>query len=110
MYCSKCGFGFDDNTHVSFCPMCGQAVNKSVYTNNNDNKDISEERKDWLTTLLLCIFVGQIGIHRFYTGHIATGIVFIFTIGGCGIWWLIDLIRIATGDFKDANGKKLVKK
>lgn len=66
--------------------------------------------KDWLTTLLLCIFVGFLGIHRFYTGHTVIGIVQLFTLGGCGVWTLIDLIMIATGSFKDSAGNELLKK
>lgn len=68
------------------------------------------EQKDWLTTLLLCIFLGGLGVHRFYTGHIGIGIVQLLTLGGCGIWSLIDLIMIATGKFKDANGNPLLRK
>ena len=66
-------------------------------------------QKDWLTTLLLCIFLGYLGVHRFYTGHIVIGLIQLFTFGGCGIWWLIDLIMIATGSFTDSNGLPLVK-
>jgi TM2 domain-containing membrane protein YozV len=66
-------------------------------------------QKDWLTTLLLCIFLGILGVHRFYTGHIVIGLIQLFTFGGCGIWWLIDLIMIATGSFTDSNGLPLVK-
>jgi TM2 domain-containing membrane protein YozV len=67
-------------------------------------------QKDWLTTLLLCLFVGGFGVHRFYTGHTGIGVVQLLTLGGCGIWALIDLIRIITGSFKDANGQPLLKK
>jgi TM2 domain-containing membrane protein YozV len=66
-------------------------------------------QKDWLTTLLLCIFLGFLGVHRFYTGHIVIGLIQLFTFGGCGIWWLIDLIMIATGSFTDSNGLPLLK-
>jgi TM2 domain-containing membrane protein YozV len=66
-------------------------------------------QKDWLTTLLLCIFLGFLGVHRFYTGHIVVGLIQLFTFGGCGIWWLIDLIMIATGSFTDSNGLPLLK-
>jgi len=66
-------------------------------------------QKDWLTTLLLCIFLGILGVHRFYTGHIVIGLIQLFTFGGCGIWWLIDLVMIATGSFTDSNGLPLLK-
>lgn len=68
------------------------------------------EQKDWLTTLLLCIFLGGIGVHRFYTGHTAIGVIQLLTAGGCGIWWLVDLIMIITDSYKDSNGFPLIKR
>ena len=66
--------------------------------------------KDWLVTLLLSIFLGSLGIHRFYVGKIGTGILQLLTLGGCGIWTVIDLIMIITGNFKDANGNVIQSK
>lgn len=60
--------------------------------------------KDWVTTLLLSILVGWLGADRFYAGSIGLGILKLITLGGCGIWGLIDIILIATGSFKDGNG------
>ncbi len=54
------------------------------------------EKKKWLVALLLSIFVGSLGIDRFYMGYIGTGILKLITLGGFGLWWLIDLILIAT--------------
>ena len=60
-----------------------------------------EPQKSWIATVLLCQFLGTLGMHRFYTGHIITGILQLLTFGGFGIWVLIDLIMIYTDSFKD---------
>jgi hypothetical protein len=65
--------------------------------------------KDWLTALLLSIFLGTLGVDRFYMGQSGLGIGKLLTFGGCGVWWLIDVILIATGSAKDAKGRLLVK-
>ena len=69
----------------------------------------SGEGKSWLTTLLLSIFLGSFGVDRFYTGYTGLGIVKLITCGGLGIWWGVDLILIATGSYKDSQGRPLVK-
>lgn len=63
-----------------------------------------KSEKDWLTTLLLCFLLGSLGIHRFYVGKIGTGILQLITLGGCGVWTLIDLVMVITGSFKDKDG------
>lgn len=60
--------------------------------------------KSWLATLLLSIFLGEFGIDRFYLGKIGTGILKLITVGGFGVWWLIDLILIIAGAMKDKHG------
>lgn len=66
------------------------------------------QNKSKLTALLLCIFFGGIGIHRFYTGKIGTGILWLLT-GGCfGIGYVVDIIMIATEKFMDKDGRPLV--
>jgi len=70
---------------------------------------MAEEGKSWVVALLLSIFLGGLGIDRFYLGKIGTGILKLITCGGLGIWWLIDLIMIATGKTKDSSGSELVK-
>ncbi len=65
------------------------------------------EKKSFLVALLLSILVGQFGIDRFYLGYIGLGILKLLTAGGCGIWWIIDIILIATKQLKDADGNEL---
>ncbi|MDD1503370.1 MULTISPECIES: TM2 domain-containing protein [unclassified Lysinibacillus] len=63
--------------------------------------------KNYIVMILLCFFLGGLGIHRFYVGKIGTGILMIITFGGLGIWALIDLIMIIVGKFKDKEGKEI---
>ena len=60
--------------------------------------------KDWMTTLLLAILAGTLGVDRFYAGSIGLGILKLITLGGCGLWALIDIILIVTEGYKDGNG------
>lgn len=82
----------------------------SVYTAACLLSGKSGEGKEFTITLLLCIFIGVLGVHRFYTGHIGIGVVQLLTFGVFGIWTIIDLIMIVMGNFKDSNGNPLVKK
>lgn len=124
MYCRNCGAEVFEKAVI--CVTCGtppKEGNKFCYnckalTSPETKicmqcgvplKQENQEGKDWLTTLLLCWFLGGFGIHRFYTGHTAIGVIQLLTLGGCGIWALIDFIIICTRKFKDAEGNLLVK-
>lgn len=61
--------------------------------------------KSQVIALILCALVGGLGIHRFYLGYTWQGIVQLLTLGGCGIWALIDLIRIITGSLQPKDGE-----
>ena len=65
--------------------------------------------KDWMTALLLSLFLGGLGIDRFYLGHSGLGVLKLLTLGGCGTWALIDLILIATYKLNDSNDLPLRK-
>lgn len=79
---------------------------KQTNTNNeNANAQATKSAgKSWIAALLLCIFLGTLGIHRFYLGYTWQGIVQLLTLGGLGIWTLIDLIRIITRDLQPKSG------
>ena len=99
-YCYHCKSETPPNASV--CMKCGVSL--------SHNYHYSTEGEDWLTALLLCFFLGIFGVHRFYTGHTGIGVVQLLTLGGCGIWALIDFILIIVGSYRDANGRLLVRR
>ena len=98
MFCKHCGNEVNDNAVV--CVKCGCSL-KDEPTGINNNT------KEWLVVLLLCLFLGTLGVHRFYVGKTGTGIAQLLTCGGCGIWALIDFIMILVGTFTDAQGRPI---
>ena len=62
---------------------------------------------DWLALFLLTFFVGVLGVHRFYVGKIGTGVLMLITLGGLGVWFLVDLILVVTGQFTNKDGEKI---
>lgn len=63
--------------------------------------------KSFLVAVLLSVLVGGLGIDRFYLGYVGLGVLKLLTLGGCGVWTIIDIILIVTGNLPDAQGKKL---
>ncbi|MFV0290661.1 MAG: TM2 domain-containing protein [Mangrovibacterium sp.] len=91
-YCAECGEIIRKVAEI--CPKCGVRQMRAP----------SELNDQWLITLIFCLCLGPFGAHRFYNGHIGTGVLQLITFGGCGIWTLIDLILIIMGNFKDHDG------
>jgi TM2 domain-containing membrane protein YozV len=63
--------------------------------------------KDWAVAVLLSFYLGWLGIDRFYLGYTGLGVLKLVTIGGCGIWAMVDLILIGLNKLPDSNGKLL---
>ncbi len=96
LFCRACGKEIHQS--ATACPGCG-AVQSSG--------GISATDKRILPAMLLCLFFGVFGVHRFYVGKIGTGLLQLVTLGGLGIWTLIDFILIISGVSTDKEGNKL---
>ena len=100
IFCSACGAIIKKEAEI--CPKCG-VRRKPVFLNQADIG------ANWVTLLLLSIFLGGLGVDRFYVGKIGTGILKLITGGGFGIWYLIDLIIIICGKFTDSKGNVITR-
>ena len=125
MYCRNCAHQLPDQ--AEFCTSCGQRPGAGVKycwscgAETASGAEICVKcgvrlvgapvgapmEKDWLVALLLSVLVGTLGVDRFYLGYIGLGILKLVTLGGCGIWWIVDLVLIATNKLPDAQGRPL---
>ncbi len=103
-FCAQCGASLE--TGAQFCNKCGLKVGGAVQPGiSGSTTNISPKSpKSASTALLLCLFLGFLGIHRFYVGKVGTGILMLLTAGGFGIWTIVDLIVIANCEFRDNDG------
>lgn len=101
-YCTECGELI--NLKAEICPKCG--VRQPILSHPSTSSTTGT-RPDFATCLLLCFFLGGLGVHRFYAGHTLIGLLQLLTLGGCGIWTLIDFIIIISGTFTDGQGNPI---
>ena len=71
------------------------------------SRDPAASRCSRLVAILLVVLLGLVGAHRFYVGRIGSALLMIFTLGGLGIWWLVDIIIVSTGQLADREGKRV---
>lgn len=100
-FCKDCGAEIAEKAEI--CPKCGVRQVNTLKAAFDSKEDASGKSRT--ATLLLCLFLGVLGVHRFYVGKIGTGILWLLTLGLLGIGELIDFIMIVVGKFKDKQGK-----
>ena len=133
MICPNCGAPCTGNV----CEYCGAALPYNgpdhvhidnsrntvnvIYNNNYYSQEAPVRQIEYVqqipvyspksrsTALILCIFFGWLGVHRFYVGKVGTGLLYMFSAGALYIGWIVDIISIAKGTFRDSNGLLLVK-
>jgi len=120
MYCRNCGKQLAEN--AEFCINCGQRpLHGSRYCQSCGQETVPGAEicvkcgvrlgrggeKDWLVALILSITLGWLGVDRFYLDYIGLGVLKLMTGGGCGIWWLVDVILIAMNKLPDAKDNPL---
>ena len=98
-FCRNCGYEIDNGD--IYCPNCGE---KQYSEMNERYRYFDSSPKSRGALVILCVLFGYLGVHRFYSGKIGTGILWLFTGGMLGIGWFVDTILSVCGSFKDKDG------
>lgn len=127
MQCKNCGA--EVGSEYRLCPYCRSEIEyptqnnnqqqqpiiiQNIISNNNTNNNRNNagyrnvrpvcSSKNKKVALILSVVLGYFGVHRFYVGKIGSGILYFFTMGLFCFGWIYDIIKIASGTFKDGNG------
>ena len=105
MYCTACGKQIHEA--ATTCPGCGAPQQGRTAAPVMAASAIPATDKRILPAAILCFLFGVFGAHRFYVGKTGTAVAMLLTIGGLGIWALVDFVLIVTSSFKDANGVRI---
>lgn len=89
---------------VALCLTTFFSGSPRVAQNGTSASHDSSEKEFW-PVFILCLLFGYLGVHRFYVGKTVSGVFMIFTLGGLGIWVIVDLVLLLIGNFDDSNGK-----
>lgn len=87
---------------AEICPHCGVRQDPGAVARSGETSE-----KKLIPATLLCVLLGVFGAHRFYVGKTGTALLQLVTIGGLGLWMLYDLILLLTGQFRDAEERRL---
>lgn len=116
MLCPNCGKENPDDSY--YCRGCGFSLKENAPSTNPAGSESSEshkktstapcEIKSKKTALILCLFLGFLGAHRFYVGKYGTGILYLLTLGFFSLGWFFDLFSMICGTFRDKKGFPLL--
>jgi len=107
VFCVTCGAEMDRGD--TFCHGCGWDSRVAPKAPPPRLVDPNPSPYNRLAALLLCVLVGFFGLHRFYVGKVGTGLIWLFTLGFLGVGQIFDLVLIATGEFRDADNRRVLR-